>query len=189
MDLIRKDITQKSKQLKFSEKINEKKTEVIEQNESEINQLKDELRNKSIEIKNLKNNFERNNFSTNITHNKPKPNTTFEEIGKKLSSNKKLYSLEVTALNHQNIQNNNPTNEQANSDFLNFAKGIFKQIEDEYVKKNKIKKKIKLMKKEKNDFLSILKKHEERLKTKIDSLAKAKLSFEQILKSIDDDSK
>ena len=182
MNIIRRLISQKTKELYKYEKINEKKNEILEQNENEINQLKEELRNKSLEIKILRNSIEINNNSNNNLNNLTKNKRYTDDNSSKKNSKKNLYGLNLAT-----SFNNNPN--RPTTDLLNFAKGIFKQIEDELVKKNKLKKKLKLMKKEKNDFLGVLKKHEERLKTKIDCLAKAKTNFEQILKSIDDDNK
>ncbi len=178
IDYIKKEIAQKTKSVTSLEKSNEKKDEIIEHNEHAIKELHDQLKGYSNELQTLKIAKE-NNFSS--SNPKGKLSGTNNE---KFTSNKKLHSLNDSGfINQSNIGTG--VNSSTTS-FIKTIKDIIKQIEDKHTKKSKIKKKFKLLLKEKSDILENLRKNEEKLKNKLENTEQTKERVEHLLKTDDD---
>jgi DNA repair exonuclease SbcCD ATPase subunit len=101
---VKRDMLEKGKQLKNLEKIYHRNNELLEQSETTINTLKQELRNKSQEIKKIKNNpkIPFNNPNSTMTNLIPQSSTIFDP--KSMLRRKKSYG----SINDMNMSSNIP---------------------------------------------------------------------------------
>jgi hypothetical protein len=193
---IKREVYERTKQVKNLEKLNERNNELIEKSENTINVLKEDLRNKSLEISKIKKieksqdqnttNIITNNITTNIVNNEYSVNNitstsenSLSNVINKIKEKKKIHKERKKS---QIISVNNTLNQsQSHADYYYQIKNLIKNMEELIINKHKLEKRLNYMKKEKKDFLKLMDVNHEKIKTKLNTLTKQRNDISNLL--------